>query len=140
MEYRKFDDIIIARIDKGEEIIEKVKEIASVERIALAGVQAIGAVNRFTSGVFQTEEKKYLANDFNGCFEILSLTGTISTMQDEVYCHFHISAGNERGQVFGGHLNSATVSATCEMVIQIINGRADRRYDEETGLNLYQFL
>ena len=58
MEYRKFDDIIIARIDKGEEIIEKVKEIASVERIALAGVQAIGAVNRFTAGVFQTEEKK----------------------------------------------------------------------------------
>ena len=27
MEYRKFDSIIIARIDNGEEILEKVKEI-----------------------------------------------------------------------------------------------------------------
>lgn len=41
MEYRKFDDIIIARIDKGEEIIEKVKEIASVERIALAACRPL---------------------------------------------------------------------------------------------------
>ena len=27
MEYRKFDSTIIARIDKGEEVLEKVKEI-----------------------------------------------------------------------------------------------------------------
>ena len=27
MEYRKFNNTIVARIDKGEEILEKVKEI-----------------------------------------------------------------------------------------------------------------
>ena len=33
MEYRKFGNTIIARIDKGEEILEQVKEIALKENI-----------------------------------------------------------------------------------------------------------
>ena len=32
MEYRRFENTIIARIDKGEEIVEKVKEIATKEK------------------------------------------------------------------------------------------------------------
>lgn len=140
MEYRRFGNRIIARIDKTEEIVEKVKEIASKEQIKLASVQALGAIDQFTVGVFKTAEKKYLANDFSGSFEIVSLNGTINTMNDEVYCHLHMSAGNDKGEVFGGHLNRAVVSATCEMVISIIDGKVDRYFDEEIGLNLFKFL
>lgn len=140
MDYRRFKNTIIARIDKEEEIIEKVKEIALKERIKLASVQALGAINDFTVGVFKTREKEYLANHFSGSFEIVSLNGTINTQNDEFYCHLHMSAGNEKGEVFGGHLNRAVVSATCEMVITIVDGTVDRYFDEQIGLNLFQFL
>lgn len=140
MEYRKFGHTIVARIDKNEEILEQVKEIALQEKIKLASVQALGAVGAFTVGVFKTDEKQYMANEFQGNFEIVSLTGTINTMNQEFYCHLHMSAGNEKGEVFGGHLNRARVSATCEMVIQIIDGEVDRCYDENIGLNLFSFL
>ena len=139
MEYRKFDSTIIARIDKGEEILEKVKEIALKENIKLASISALGAVNDFTVGVFKTDEKKYYSNSFQGYFEITSLIGTINTMNGEFYIHIHMSAGNEKGEVFGGHLNRAVVSATCEMVITIIDGSVDRYFDEEIGLNLFKF-
>ena len=139
MEYSKFDSTIIARIDKGEEILEKVKEIALKENIKLASISALGAVNDFTVGVFKTDEKKYYSNSFQGYFEITSLTGTINTMNGEFYIHIHMSAGNEKGEVFGGHLNRAVVSATCEMVITIIDGSVDRYFDEEIGLNLFKF-
>lgn len=139
MEYRKFDSTIIARIDKGEEILEKIKEIALKENIKLASISALGAVNDFTVGVFKTYEKKYYSNSFQGYFEITSLTGTINAMNDEFYTHIHMSAGNEKGEVFGGHLNRAVVSATCEMVITIIDGSVDRYFDEEIGLNLFKF-
>lgn len=139
MEYRRFDDTIIARIDKGEEILAKIREIAQRENVRLASVRALGAVNEFTAGVFKTAEKEYLANEFKGSFEIVSLTGTINTMNGEFYCHLHISAGNEKGEVFGGHLNRAVVSATCEAVIEVINGSVDRYFDEEIGLNLLKF-
>lgn len=140
MEYRKFGHTIIARIDKGEEILSQVKEIALRENIKLASIQALGAINNFTVGVFKTGEKKYYANHFEGDFEIVSLTGTINTMNDEFYCHLHLSAGNDKGEVFGGHLNEAKVSATCEMVINLIDGNVDREFDEEIGLNLFKFL
>ena len=140
MEYRRFNNKIVARIDKGEEILEKIKDIALKENIKLASISALGAINDFTVGVFKVDEKKYYSNVFKGNFEIVSLTGTISTMNNEVYTHIHMSAGNEKGEVFGGHLNRAIVSATCEMVIDVIDGEVDRYFDEEVGLNLFKFL
>lgn len=139
MEYKRFDNTIIARIDKGEEVLEKIKEISLKENIKLASVRALGATNDFTVGVFKTDEKKYYSNEFKGNFEIVSLTGTINTMDGEFYTHIHMSAGNDKGEVFGGHLNEAIVSATCEMVIYIIDGEVDRIHDEEIGLNLFSF-
>ena len=59
MDYRRFGNKIIARIDKGEEILEKIKEISLKEDIRLAEVTALGAINDFTAGVFKTLEKKY---------------------------------------------------------------------------------
>ena len=139
MEYRKFNNTIVARIDKGEEILEKIKEIALKENITLANINALGATNDFTVGVFKTEEKKYYSNNFKGDFEIVSLTGTINTMNGEFYTHIHMSAGNDKGEVFGGHLNRAVVSATCEMIINIIDGNVDRKFDGDIGLNLFEF-
>lgn len=138
MKYKRFGDTIFARIDKNEEILDKVKEIALKENIKLATVQALGAINEFTVGVFRTDDKKYMSNEFKGYFEIVSLNGTINTFNDEFYCHLHLSAGNDKGEVFGGHLNRAIVSATCEMVINVVDGHLDRYFDEEIGLNLFK--
>lgn len=139
MECRRFENVIVARIDKGEEILEKIKEIAQKENIKLAHISALGATNDFTVGVFKTAEKKYEANHFTGDHEIVSLTGTINTMNGEFYSHLHMSAGDANGNVFGGHLNRAMVSATCEMIITVVNGEVDRKFDEDTGLNLFEF-
>ena len=139
MEYRRFGNTIVARIDRGEEILAAVREIAGAEHIQLASVNALGATNDFTVGVYNVDEKQYHANDYKGNFELVSLTGTINTMDGEFYTHLHMSAGDEKGQVFGGHLNRAVVSAVCEMVITVIDGVVDRRFSEEIGLNLFRF-
>ena len=139
MEYKKFGNKIIARIDKGEEILEKIKEIALKENIKLANVNALGATNDFTVGVYKVNEKKYYSNSFKGAYEIVSLTGSINTMNEKFYTHIHMSCGDEKGNVVGGHLNNAIVSATCEMFIDIIDGKVDMFNDEDTGLNLFKF-
>ena len=140
MDYRRFGSHIVARFDRGEEILESLKALALKENVRLASVSALGAVDDFTVGVYRVGEKKYYANHFEGAFEIVSLTGTISTMNGEYYAHLHMSAGNEAGQVFGGHLNRAVVSATCEMVVQISEGQVERAFDEASGLNLFRFV
>ena len=60
-------------------------------------------------------------------------------MDGEYYAPLHVCVGNEKGEVFGEHLNRAVVSATCGMVITVIDGKVDRVYDEETGLNVFNF-
>ena len=139
MEYRRFGKTIVMRIDKGEEVLTQLKAMALKEDIKLASVRALGATDDFTVGVFKVDEKKYYANHFTGDFEIVSLTGTISTMNGEYYAHLHMSAGDAQGRVFGGHLNEAIISATCEMVVEVIDGRVERAYDDDIGLNLFKF-
>ncbi len=139
MEYKRFGNAIVARFDKGEEVITSIKEIALKEDIKLANINALGATNNFEVGVYNIEEKKYYSNHFKGNYEIVSLTGSINTMNGEFYTHIHMSCGDDKGNVVGGHLNKAIISATCEMFINIIDGTVDRYKDEETGLNLFKF-
>ena len=139
MDYRRFNDTILLRIDRGEEIIETVKKVAEKEHIRLASVEALGATDDFTVGVYDVAEKHYDSKTFTGAYEIVSLIGTITEKDGAFYQHLHMSAGNARCEVFGGHLNRAVVSATCEMVIRILPGVVGRRPDPEIGINLLQF-
>ncbi len=139
MEYNRFGNTIIVRMDRGEEILTELRRVAEKENVKLASVTALGATDDFTVGVYNVAEKQYYSHHFEGAFEIVSLTGTINTMNGEYYAHLHLSAGDDKGAVFGGHLNRAVISATCEMVITVIDGEVDRAKDEVTGINLFKF-
>lgn len=66
MDYKRFDDTILVRMDRGEEILEQVKAVALKEQVTLASVQALGAINDFTVGVYNVAEKKVLCERFQG--------------------------------------------------------------------------
>lgn len=85
------------------------------------------------------QKKKFYPVHFEGAYEIISLTGTVTRQDGEVYLHLHMAAGDKDGHVFGGHLNMAYISATAEIQIQIIDGTINRKYDEKIGLNLFDF-
>jgi len=52
------------------------------------------------------------------------------------YLHLHINLSDNKLNSFGGHLNSAIVSATCEFIIEDFGEDIDRFADEASGLNL----
>ena len=139
MEYRRFSDTLAVRIDRGEEILEQVRAVAEREQIRFASVQALGATDDFTVGVFIPEEKRYVPNRFTGAYEIVSLTGTIGAKDGAPYLHLHLCAGDETGRAVGGHLTKARVSVTCEMIIRVIDGAVGRRMDDAIGVNLWTF-
>ena len=78
---------VIVRMDPGEELLEQPAVVAGKEEIRLASVSGLGAVNEFTVGAYRTTEKQYLSKRFTGAFEIVSLTGTITTKDDAFYPH-----------------------------------------------------
>ena len=140
MQFRHFGNKYFVRIDRGEEIISSLKNFCEKEKITLAEVKALGAVDDFNVGLFDVETKQYHKNHFQFPAEITSLWGTVTTKDGNFYAHIHMSAGDKDGHVFGGHLNNARVSATCEMVVEVSEGTVERKFSEEVGLNLFEFL
>ena len=140
MEYRKFDDTYILRLNKGEEVISSIQELCKNEDIKLAEITGIGASDLIEIGVFNVNTKVYNTKIFEGMFEITSLVGTATRKENNVYLHLHINFGNEEGNAKGGHLVRAHISATCEVVLRKINGEVGRKLDEVIGLNLINFI
>ena len=139
MEYRIFGQTVVLRLEKGEEVIEAITELCKKEDIKLGSISGLGAANYVTVGLFKIDEKKYYSNTFEEDFEITNLTGNISRMNGEVYLHIHGTFANIQGICIGGHLNKAIISATSEIIINIINGEVDREFSDEIGLNLIKF-
>ena len=139
MKYKKFQNKYIVRIDKGEEIVATLKKFCEDNSIKLGTIIGLGATNKAEVGLFNVDEKKYYSKELTGDHEIAPLYGNISTMNGEVYLHIHANLCNQENKAFGGHLNSAIVSATFEAVIDVIDGDVDRAFNEEVGLNLYKF-
>lgn len=139
MNYSKSGNKYIVRIDKGEEVLEQIKNICKQNSIKSGSISAIGATDRLKIGLFNTMDKKYISKELTGAFEITSLIGNISSMNDEVYLHTHITVSDETMNVQGGHLNYCYISATCEIIIYQFDIVTDRKFDENIGLNLYSF-
>lgn len=140
MQYRKFGGKYFVRIDKGEEVIEQLKVLCEKENIKLAEVRALGASDDYTVAVFDVGVKKYQAVRHREYSEITSLWGTVTTMNGEFYAHIHMTAGTADGKVFGGHLVNVVIRATCEMIVEPSEGIIERKFNDEVGLNLFEFI
>ena len=139
MQTKKFNNKIIVRIDKGEEIVKSLTKVCQDNNITLGSISGIGATNKVTIGLFDVATKKYHSKELIGNYEIAPLSGNISTMDNKIYLHLHINLCDSNHNSFGGHLNSAIVSATCECIIDIIDDKIDRKLDKDIGLNLMDF-
>ena len=139
MEFQKFGNKFVIRLDKGEEVVETLKQFCTKNHIKLGMVNGIGSTNRVVIGIFDTKNKKYSSIEFKGDHEIDQLSGNISTMSGDVYIHLHANLSDSSYNAYGGHMNSAIVSATCEIIIDVIDGEVNREFSDEIGLNLYAY-
>ena len=146
MQFRRFGNKYFIRIDRGEEIMASLVKFCSEEKITLAEIKALGAVDDFELGLFDVVEKKFHKNHFTFPAEITSLWGNVTTKDGEPYLHVHMSAADKEGKVYGGHLTKAVVSATCEMIVYDLSEGdskgfvVERKFNEDVGLNLFEFV
>ena len=139
MEFKRFENDYVVRLNKGENVIESLKKLCKEENIKLAEITGLGASDKVEIGVFNINTKEYKTKVFEGMFEISSLVGNATRKDGEVYLHIHINFGDAEGNVYGGHLVDSKISATSEIIVRKINGEVGRKLSEEIGLNLLSF-
>lgn len=139
MQYRRFGNTFMVRIDRGEEIMARLKELCEKENIRLGRVEAIGAAEQGTIGVYDLEKKEYYPEKIDEFMEITSLNGNITAMDGKAYIHLHATLADQRHQIHGGHVIELQVGATCEMFVTVLEGEVNREKDSELGINLWTF-
>ena len=146
MKYIKDGTSYIVRIDRGEEILDKLNEFVKETDLKAATITGIGASSEVELGVYSVKKREYIKYKYDGEFEILSLNGNITRDGDKPYVHLHIMTSD--GMVFaggltfgmgitvGGHLNKCIISGTCELRIDECENVYQRRVDDETGIKI----
>ncbi|SUP43043.1 PPC domain-containing DNA-binding protein [Veillonella criceti] len=139
MQYKRLGTTHIAfRLNPGEELVESIEKIAREANITTAMIQGLGATNDIVLETYRASEKKYYHHRLTGDFEITSITGTIDLLNNDYYSHLHITIADQEGHSHGGHLTSAIISVTAEMILTLLPEDIHRDYDEEAELNLWQ--
>lgn len=139
MKVKRTETGFIAVLDRGDEVIASLKKLAFAERIGIASFTGIGAVKEAVLGYLDLNRKDYLKREFPESMEVVSLTGNIATGDGQTFVHCHAALGDNRMQLFGGHLFQATVSVTVEIFLRVYEGEMTRQFDENSGANLILF-
>ncbi|MFO7611235.1 MAG: DNA-binding protein [Clostridia bacterium] len=124
------------RIDRGEEIVGCIRDFCRTHKIKSGAISGLGSVWEAELGFFDTETKEYIKKELTGIYEIASMTGNISEMDGDVYLHVHAVLSDRECRTFGGHFARGIAGATCEVAVIPFKYGADRKFNEDIGLNL----
>lgn len=132
-----FDETHFVRLVKGEEIVATLRDYCKEHQITAGKLNAIGAARDITIAYFDPDGNQYQRKLFAGSFEVTSLMGSITLKDGEPHLHLHINISDADHHVYGGHLDSGTISVTGEVIIEKYAGTLKRSFDSETNLFLW---
>lgn len=136
MKSRKTTDGYLVRCDIGDEVVSTLTSFAVENKISSGTVIGIGALQDIVLGYFDMTKKEYLRKEFNGIYELLSLSGNFAKLNSETTLHCHAVISDAEYNVKGGHLFSGVIAITGEFYIRPADTEINRELDKFTGLNL----
>lgn len=116
------------RLRPGEDPLAALDAFAQANQLEAACVlTCVGSLRKAVLRFANQEQ----ATSMHGHFEIVSLTGVLSTHGS----HFHIAIADESGRTFGAHLmQGSEIYTTAEIVLAgLPDVRFDRLFDPQTG-------
>lgn len=123
----------------GEEVFSSLSEFARRERISAAQLTAIGALSDVELKYFDWDRKEYQKIPVREQVEVASLIGDIAlSPEGEPALHAHIVLGRRDGSALAGHLGSAHVRPTLEVILTESPVHLRKQLDPQSGLALIQ--
>ena len=136
MKAKKINHSYIIRLEKGEEIVKTLTQFCLIRKIKAGDITGIGGTNNTVLKYYDSKKGKYLSKRFYGKnYEIAALTGNISLVNKKPILHIHILISDSTYRVLGGHMESAVISITGEIIITPTRIAIERQLNEEFKLN-----
>ena len=137
MNYKRVDDKIFVSIDKGELVNQQLLKVAQKEHLNSGWINGLGAISNIEIGYWDIDKKVYVKKKFNHDYELLSLIGNVTLVDEMPFIHTHISFSDTDFKVYGGHLFDAEVIAAAEFCIFASNYHLHRKLNFDIGLSLW---
>ena len=124
-------------LQTGDETIACLKSFLAREQVGAAQMSAIGAFSEAELGYFDWQKKEYLRNAFTEQLEVASLLGDVAvSAEQKPALHIHVVLGRRDGTALAGHLLSARVRPTLEVILTEQPAHLQKIHDPESGLAL----
>lgn len=134
MDCREVEGIVFVRMYKGEGFFKELEKACEKAGIVSAGiVSAVGMLSEFELGYFRGKGD-YARELFEKPHELVSLNGLIIKEEKGYNFHLHAVLGDEEKSLRGGHLFSAKVAVTAELVLLKSEAGLRRELEGDTGL------
>ena len=140
MKSRREGNIILLRLEDGEDLIPSLEKAIRVNNISSGMILAgIGMLRDFEIGYY--DGKDYRRKKIEMPHELVALHGSIASGPEGMRFHIHTALANPEHRIIGGHLFKATVGVVNEIsILALDNIGLVRNRDERTGLMLLDFL
>ena len=136
MEFRKYGERYMLRLEVGEEIIGTIKEFCKQQAIGSGKVTGIGVLRKAQISYYDLALRDYHHREISEYVELTSLMGNISIMEGQVFPHLHVTLCDANFNTFGGHLSAGEIGVTGELVIEPFDQEIERKLYQETGFRL----
>lgn len=124
-------------LEKGDLLLEKLREFTSAHTFKSAWFQGFGGALELEMGYYDLDARVYRWKQYAGVYEITNLQGNIARDNTgEALFHVHGTFSDRECRVIGGHVRKLVVGGTCELLVQPFDRNLTREIDEATGLNL----
>lgn len=124
-------------LDTGDEVLALLLDFARSERLSAARLTAIGALSDAVLRYFDWGEKRYRDIPVHEQVEVASLVGDVALDDGgRPTVHVHIVVGRRDGTAMAGHLGTAHVRPTLEVIVDEQPAYLQKTLDTETGLAL----
>ena len=131
-------DKFVLRLESGDDILRSLERFATSMKIGASLIEGIGSLNKVKLGHYDFKTKQYKYETFEDDFEILNLSGNMSSMNLKPLPHLHVTLGRRDFSVIGGHLDEGSIANMVEISIWKLPGKLVKSKDESIGLNLLQ--
>jgi predicted DNA-binding protein with PD1-like motif len=126
-------------LDLEDDVLERLGAFLREERIAAAKFYGVGGFRRVTLAYYDMEAKRYLPIEVDEQVEVVSLIGNVAMYEGRPRIHAHCAVGHRDGRTTGGHLLSAVVRPTLELMVEEIAADLRRTDRPEIGIPLLDF-